>query len=100
MPPSCFQTLARESATTGVVKFWSKFGAWHEIRPELALVIADFGLGSDAPIVLDYQDDQNSPSVMRLKWGSSDGRIFDGTHNHWVRCADGFEEFISVLGFD
>lgn len=39
----------------GVDRFWATYAALESISPELALVIGDFGLGPDAPIVLDYR---------------------------------------------
>jgi hypothetical protein len=66
-------------------------GALDEIAPEKALIIADFGLGSDAPIVLNYSVYSNNPPVFRLRWGP------DGLTT-WVQAADGFGEFAEMLG--
>src|SRR5262249_39518460 len=66
-PPSSFRTVARE-VSVGNSGFWSKFGALHEIAPERALIIGDFGLGSDTAIVLDYRESNAQPSVLRLNW--------------------------------
>jgi hypothetical protein len=67
-------------------KFWDvPTTATHELDPEKTLLIGDFGLGSDAPIALDYRRDINRPSVIRLKWSQGG--------NHWVEMAATFEEF-------
>jgi hypothetical protein len=98
-PPSSFRTVARE-VSVGNAGFWSKFGALHEISPQRALIIGDFGLGSDTAIVLDYRESNGQPSVLRLKWGNYDGQAFDGSRNHWVQCAKSVEEFIDILDLD
>ena len=86
-PP--FSTLACEVAASP--QFWKEHGALKEIDPELALVIGDFGSGSDTPIVLDYRRDPE-PSVKRLAW-SSEG-------NYWVEVAPTFEAFAQALTWD
>lgn len=71
--------------------------AWwrsEEAAPEgidlrLALVIGDFGLGSDAPIILDYREHRGCPSVLRLKWAQEG--------NRWVEMAPSFADFARVL---
>jgi hypothetical protein len=57
---------------------------------DLAIEIGDFGLGSDAPILLDYRQDPNNPRVIRLKW-SRDG-------NHWVEMSPDLNAFVNLLG--
>jgi hypothetical protein len=59
---------------------------------DLALDIADFGIGSDAPILLDYRDNLARPRVIRLRWSG------DGTANRWVVTAPDFETFVETLG--
>jgi hypothetical protein len=87
-PP--FRTIAqRMSGAEGA--FWSRWGALGEIAPDLALDIADFGLGADSAIVLDYR--QENPPVIRLVWRKPEP-------NEWVRCADSFDEFADLLGLD
>lgn len=59
---------------------------------DLAVDIGDFGLGSDAPILLDYRTDTSNPSVIRLKWS------LNGIANQWVPMADSIQHFVDVLG--
>jgi hypothetical protein len=87
LDPPPFRTLASVIAENR--QFWDEHGALDEIDPELALVIGDFGLGSDAAIVLDYRRRRDEPSVLRLAW-TADG-------NHWVEAAPTFEEFARLL---
>jgi hypothetical protein len=74
--------------------FWnSPIAAPSEISFDHALVIGDFGLGSDAPILLNYEKSRAHPSVLRLRWDRSGGR-----DNHWVEIAPTFAQFIELLG--
>ena len=90
--PPPFETIARARAAGGARDFWEKFGALDQIDPERALVIGDFGLGSDAPIVLDYARHPSSPPVLRLRWGTG------GQGNEWVQGARDFDQFVAMLG--
>jgi hypothetical protein len=88
-------------------KFWEELGALEQIAPELSVLIGDFGLGSDSPILLDYRDDISSPSVIRLKLNPLLGRVMPncrkelrGWANLWLRCADTFDAFADMLGLD
>ena len=78
-----------------------------EIDRKRLLGIADFGQGSDKPIVLDYQHDLQCPTVLRLEFnlvrtGRDDQQRW-GQHkywdNHWVEVAPSFDEFALLLGF-
>ena len=73
--------------------FWfSDMAAPHGIDFDLALDIGDFGLGSDAPILLDYHADSIRPRVIRLRWaGNSEA-------NEWVVMAPDFGSFATALG--
>ncbi len=74
-------------------KFWyDPMSAPHMIDFDLSIDIGDFGLGSDAPILLDYRDDLQNPSVIRLQWSS------DGANNRWVPMAKDIQHFVDVLG--
>jgi hypothetical protein len=57
-----------------------------------SIVMADFGPGSDAPILLDYRFDLARPRVLRLKWGPA------ARNNTWVIAAETFHEFAGTLG--
>ncbi|HEX8464863.1 MAG TPA: hypothetical protein VF627_09630 [Abditibacterium sp.] len=56
---------------------------------ELTLIIADFGLGSDAPVALDYSQNRDEPRVTTLKW--------DKAGNHWVQLAPNFDRFLKMI---
>ena len=89
--PPPFRTVSRLLATHEG-DFWRRHGALESIVPELALVIGDFGLGSDAVIILDYRDDRTRPSVWRLRWMRPQA-------NCWLRCARDFEELVRLFGW-
>jgi hypothetical protein len=83
--------------------FWSKFGAVEQIAPELAVLIGDFGLGSDSPILLDYREDISRPAVIRLKLNPLLGEMMPngrkellGWANVWLCCADTFAEMLGL----
>jgi hypothetical protein len=88
-PP--FHTLAR-TATGGNRGFYSAFGALHELVPEASVEIADFGLGADSPILLDYRAGPTDPRVIHLEWADR------GDANYWVVMAENFAEFVDLLG--
>ena len=66
-----------------------------EIDYRRAVILADFGLGSDSPIILHYGKDIQVPAVMYLKW-LGDGA--DITHK-WIQTHDTFEQFATDIGF-
>src|SRR5262245_29417475 len=79
----------RQLVDGGEHDFWtSPNAAPNEISFDHSLVIADFGLGSDSPVVLDYRAVHDGPKVLRLKWGHGPW----GAHgdNHWVEVAPNF----------
>ena len=49
-------------------RFWAQFGASKKISPELTIIIADFGLGSDTVAAFDYRADRDNPAVIRPLW--------------------------------
>lgn len=57
-----------------------------------AVLIGDFGLGSDAPIVLDHRLSLEAPRVLRLRWATT------GEENRWVEMAPSVEAFVEGLG--
>lgn len=91
LQPPPFPTIAQLRAAGGASDFWERFGALDQIDPERALVIGDFGLGSDSPIILDFRQGPNPP-VLRLQWGP------EGEGNRWVQGARDFDEFAAMLG--
>jgi hypothetical protein len=61
-------------------------------EPERAVVIADFGIGADSVVILDFSRDRSNPAVLRLRWGPR------GVGNKWVQGARDFDEFANMLG--
>lgn len=77
--------------------FWATYGAPTEIWLDLVVPIGDLGLGSDAPIILDYGFDRAAPRVQVLKWSKdASGR----SDNHWITVARNFDEFCDQLGLE
>jgi hypothetical protein len=89
--PPPFTTVAR-ILTTSDGEFYTRYGALDQIEPEGTIEIADFGIGADSTIVLDYRVSPSEPRVLRLVWP---GR---GLSNHWVVMATDFRHFIDALG--
>jgi len=89
-PP--FHTISDEVASGH--EFWNRdLSNVGEIEYKNAVIIADFGLGSDSPIIL-YYDGAKQPSVMYLKWLGNGSDI----RHSWVRTHHSFEEFASAVG--
>ncbi len=66
--------------------FWSDpKAAITEVDPDCTILIGDFGLGSDAPIALDYRNNKDEPRVIRLRWAKEG--------NHWVEVAPNLATF-------
>lgn len=87
--PPPFHTV-KQRAMTSEQRFWSDpRTAIQEINPDLTLVIGDFGLGSDAPLALDYSQNPEDPRVIRLRWAQEG--------NHWVEVAATFGQFAAML---
>ena len=78
-------------------RFWTDHGAVHELDPQLALILGDFGPGSDAPILLDYRP-APEPSVIKLTWHIDGDRPPFGTTSTWVTIAESFDDFARRLG--
>jgi hypothetical protein len=102
-PP--FSTVATRMA--GGEEFWSEFGALEQISPELSVLIGDFGLGSDSPVLLDYRCGVYTPAVIRLELNPILGETVTngrkevlGWANLWLRCADTFDTFADMLGLE
>jgi len=90
--PENFRTVKSE-AELGVPEFWKKYGALSELDSARALIIGDFGLGSDAPIVIDSDFRIQDPRVMRLAWGVFEG----GAKTCWVTFFERLSEFAAFL---
>jgi hypothetical protein len=89
--PPPFATVARGLAASGD-DFYTRFGAVEQLVPEAAIEIADFGLGSDSPLVLDYRAGPTDPRVIRLLWPG------EGQPNRWVVMAPDFPTFAEAMG--
>ena len=104
--PPPFYTIAKYRAWGGAGDFWERFGALDQIDPERALILGDFGLGSDSPIILDYSRDPIRPPVLRLRWGTKSKSIgwlrlrwkITIKSTEWVQGARDFDEFAEMLG--
>jgi hypothetical protein len=89
-PP--FHTIADEVA--GGNKFWvADLTNVDEIDYGKAVIIADFGMGSDSAIIL-YYSDTDSPVVMCLRW-SNDG---NNIQHKWIQTHKSFEDFAVAVG--
>ena len=100
LPPP-FRTVA-ECVADGEV-FWDRpFSDPQGLDRTRALVIGDFGLGSDAPIVLDFRYSDVDPAVLYLRWNTeADAKAGDrmfGLQNRWSNLASSFERFVEGLG--
>jgi len=89
--PPPFATIARHLAGQGA-DFYRKFGMVDQLVPEAAFEIGDFGLGSDAPILLDYRESSTDPKIIRLCWPGN------GMPNVWKVMAPDFPTFMKELG--
>jgi len=85
IPP--FHTIAIEIARGNS---WWRDGLTNvgEIVYENALIIADFGPGSDSPVIL-YYEQMGEPVVMYLKWSVADGKV---SHS-WCQSHRSFDDF-------
>ena len=91
--PPPFETVA-DCIAQGEQEFWGKWGSLDQIDPHRALVIGDFGLGSDALIVLDYRI-PGAPAVIRLAWAATEDK-----KTHWVPFFATFAEFAVAFGIE
>jgi hypothetical protein len=76
----------------GLDPFLARYGAQHDLVPEAAVPIADFGVGADSPILLDYRGDVLNLNVINLEWTEGGGP------NFWVELAPDFPSFVEMLG--
>jgi hypothetical protein len=98
-PP--FKTVAQRIAD-GQPTWTMPWSAPTEIDFEAVVVIADFGWGSDSPIILDYAQNRDKPIVRRLLWprdcppDTPNEEVF--ARLHWVTLTATFDEFADRLG--
>jgi hypothetical protein len=59
-----------------------------------AILIGDFGLGSDSPIALDYRADPANPRVIRLRYNEDSPPLV----GKWVTLTPDFPSFVEALG--
>lgn len=72
--------------------FWSHEDARpDQLIHEKILVIADFMIGSDSAVILNYELDPIDPPVMWLRWEKQ------GTPNQWVKACDNIGEMAERL---
>lgn len=64
-----------------------------DIDPRLSVMIADRGVGEDAPFVLDYRVSFGRPRILLYRWGVSKGP----SGNRWVEVAPHFPAFWGQL---
>lgn len=90
MPPP-FHTIADEIA--GGNDWWeSGLSNVGEIDYSKAVIVADFGIGSDSPIIL-YYGTSTEPSVMYLKWTGNGSEI----QHSWVQTHPSFDKFAEAV---
>lgn len=93
--PPPFHTISELLASEE--RFWtSEMACPGGISFEHTVVIGDFGLGSDAPIVLDYRADAFRPCVLRLQFQFGESRA----KNRWVKAAEDFDAMCEILRID
>lgn len=94
-----------ESETKGI-KNWEHEGAMFLgkkdsnispgfVDPQKLILFADFGLGYDTPLGLDYRKSNENPSVVMLYWGKD-----PYNDNRWRKIAETFNEFEKVVWID
>ena len=64
-----------------------------EIDYDKAIIFADFGLGSDSPIILYYKK-MDRPAVLYLNWGFDGGEL----HHSWVKSHESIDDFCVDVG--
>ena len=65
-----------------------------QIFYDKAVCIADFGPGSDSPIILYYQNPEE-PCVMYLQWKQCMPGVIE---QNWVKTHNSFKEFVIDIG--
>ncbi|HKC51952.1 MAG TPA: hypothetical protein VKF60_14240 [Myxococcota bacterium] len=95
VPP--FKTVFESLQEEGSQGFFHEYGAIDEIDPARTLVIGDFGIGSDAPIALDYRI-SHSPRVIYLYYEPMGQDLDEECRTHWAVCCETFAAFSEALG--
>ena len=72
--------------------FYRTHGVLWQLKPELAIEIADFGIGSDSPILLYFEKSKTDPVVLNLDWREGNNA------NSWIVMAESFSAFVDILG--
>lgn len=100
-PP--FHTVFEEIQSNDA--FWNKYVNLEKIDTKAALIIGDFGLGSDAPIILDYKENKTDPKVLRLVWTVKKRTLFERLFSskykvgtYWKEITPTFKDFYEKLG--
>jgi hypothetical protein len=86
--PPPFATVADELA--GNPEFWEEHGALDRIDPAEAVLLGDFGHGSDTVLVADFGSEP--PRVLRLQWAEGG--------NQWTLVAPTIDGLLSLLHLD
>ncbi len=90
LPP--FRTIQQEADHNP--QFWlESLTNVGQIDYSQSLVIADFGLGSDSAIVLNYELGPD-PRVLYLRWSENGPDV----SHEWVCTHDSFDEFATAVG--
>ncbi len=88
-PP--FITIEEEAISN---RFWyDELTNVGEIDYKKAVIIGDFGIGSDSAIIL-YYGNTHKPSIMYLKWSFKANNI----HHSWVETHSCFDDFAIEVG--
>lgn len=95
--PPPFRTYAAFAAR-GWDDFFKTNAAVHELVPQFAVEIADWGPGGDSPIVLDFQFDRTQPRVIHLRWSNGTDQGERYSNNYWEEFSPDFASFVELLG--
>jgi hypothetical protein len=92
-----FRSLATELEHNTIYRRQlTEAGALDGVDPESFLIIADFSIGSDAMIVLDYSESTSEPVVRYLHWQDNQYPM----RARWAPIAMQFSEFVHLLDLD
>jgi len=99
--PPPFHTVDRDN-----LEWFEQFRKTDQIDFAKAVIIGDFGPGSDAPVVLDFSDEPAQVKALRItSYPNPLAGMAPGPENanfclegHWVTLASSFEQFVELLG--